>query len=169
MIGNGFGARKYSTRRRVADTNTLKAGEGRDLVDLNANADNEGFVGPEHNDPPAMRSLEVLELPKNQLLSKRSRNEYDESSDLGEDALKSGILEQLTKLTKTFEGFYDLMQKREDERTYTTWDAIKEVSNLDANMRINAFNLLDTQTKKDGFLRMSPEEREEWITVMIHK
>ncbi|XP_074346560.1 uncharacterized protein At2g29880-like [Apium graveolens] len=45
---------------------------------------------------------------------------------------------------------YGLLQKWENEKIYTTWDAIKEVPNLSENVRLEPFNLLDTKTKKDG-------------------
>ncbi|KAK1368543.1 hypothetical protein POM88_034635 [Heracleum sosnowskyi] len=64
---------------------------------------------------------------------------------------------------------YDADSEGDQERTYTTWDTIKEVPNLDAGMHINVFNLLDTETKKDGFFRMTPEEREKWITNKTRK
>lgn len=107
-----------------------EAGEGGDIVDLDYDADNEGFVGLEQNDSPPMRSLEVSELPKKQLPSKRSRDEYDGSSKLGENSLESDILEPLTKLTRTFERFYDFMRNRENKRTYTFWDGLMHLTFL---------------------------------------
>ena len=50
-----------------------------------------------------------------------------------------------------------------------TWDAIKEIPNLDADTRIKAFDLLVTKSQKDGFLKMSVEERAQWIAYKIKK
>ena len=79
-------------------------------------------------------------------------------------------MEQLDKLTTTFEGVYSLLEKRESllekrerDRAYTIWDAIEEIPNLDEDIRFKAFDLLDTKSKGDGFLKMAPEVRENWI------
>lgn len=131
VIGNGYGVGKNSIEvRNVIDASMPEAGEGGDIVDLDYDADNEGFVGLEQNDSPPMRSLEVSELPKKQLPSKRSRDEYDGSSKLGENSLESDILEPLTKLTRTFERFYDFMRNRENKRTYTFWDGLMHLTFL---------------------------------------
>lgn len=165
MIGNGCGVRKNLGKvRGFSNASTPDVREGRDITELDYDANNEEVGGLGQNDSPPMRSLEFLELPQNEFQRKRSRIEHDGSSNLGGNALKSGILEPLTRLTRTFERFYDFMRKRENERICTTWDGIKEVPNLDVNARFNAFNLLDTETKKDGFLSMTPEERKQWIT-----
>ncbi|KAM7486286.1 hypothetical protein LguiA_002295 [Lonicera macranthoides] len=57
----------------------------------------------------------------------------------------------------------DLLEKREKERQYTIWDAIKEIPNLEEDTRFKDVELLDTKGKKDVFLKMSPEERSSWI------
>lgn len=108
-------------------------------------------------------------MPKKKLPTKRARRDSEGSSNSSSNNPKSDILENLAKLTTTFEGVYGLLQKRESERMYTVWDAIKEVPNLSEDVRLEAFNLLDTKTKKDGFLRMTPEERANWILRMMGK
>ncbi|KAK1377398.1 Disease resistance protein [Heracleum sosnowskyi] len=72
------------------------------------------------------------------------------------------VFEVPRKKLPTKRGVYGLLEKREQERTYTAWDAIKEVPNL-------GFNFLDTKTKKDDFLKMTSEERENWIHNMMSK
>lgn len=43
------------------------------------------------------------------------------------------------------------------------WDAIKEVPNLDYRTRYKVLDLLNTQSKKIDFLKMTIEERSGWI------
>ncbi|XP_074346117.1 uncharacterized protein At2g29880-like [Apium graveolens] len=62
-----------------------------------------------------------------------------------------------------------IIGKREQERTYTAWDAIKEIPNIDEDNRLEVLNLLDTKTKKDCFMKMTLEERAKWIHIMMSK
>lgn len=170
-IGNGVAVGKHSIGLgSITEARTLEAGEGTDIRidDLNYELDNEGFVS-EQDDSISMGSPQVFEISKKKLPIKRGRTEYEGSSNSSGSTSKSDILEQLTKLTTTFEGVYGLLEKREHERRYTAWDAIKEVPNLSEDIRLEAFNLLETKTKKDGFLKMSPEERARWILNMTRK
>ncbi|KAI5354964.1 hypothetical protein L3X38_007859 [Prunus dulcis] len=61
---------------------------------------------------------------------------------------------------------HNLMAKREKEREQQSymWDAIKETPNLDEHARYKVLSLLHSNTKKDAFLKMSPEERSNWIS-----
>ncbi|KAL8146051.1 hypothetical protein AgCh_003979 [Apium graveolens] len=167
VVGGGVAVGKNSIGLgSVTDARTLKASEVQEtrIDDLSYNL--EGF---EQNNSSPIGSPEVFELSKKKLPTKRGRSEYEESSNSSGNNHKHNILEQLAKLTSTFEGVYGLLQKRGNEKTYTTWDAIKEVPNLSENVRLEAFNLLDTKIKKDGFFRMTPEERAIWILDMICK
>lgn len=112
------------------------------------------------------------EVPKNKLSTKKSRAEYEEGSNSGGNRLQSEIIVQLTKLTTVAEKVHELLKKMVEERTSSesdAWDAIREVPNLAEEIRINAFKLLDTQPKKDGFLKMTLEEREKWMLMMSKK
>ncbi|KAK1403578.1 hypothetical protein POM88_003183 [Heracleum sosnowskyi] len=103
------------------------------------------------------------------LPNKKSRLEYEENSNSSENTLESEILVQLAKLTTMLENLYEMLKERKQERTYTSWDAIKEVPNLDEDVRLEAFNLLDTKPKIDGFLKMTLEERAKWILMTTSK
>lgn len=151
----------------VTKAKKLEAGKVRDMhnEDLENDNDNEGFV-PEQNELSPIGSHEVFEMTNKNVLKKRGRTEYEENSDPSENASKSDILVQLTKLAAIFEGVYEMFERWEYERTYTAWDAIKEIPNLSEDIRLEAFNLLDTKTKNDGFLKMTPEERANWINLM---
>lgn len=64
-------------------------------------------------------------------------------------------------------GMHSLMEKREREREIekknNVWDAIKETSNLDSYALYKAVPLIRKLGVKNSFLKMSPEERFEWI------
>lgn len=112
------------------------------------------------------------EVPKNKLSTKKSRAEYEEGSNSGGNHLESEIIVQLTKLTTVAEKVHELFKKMVEERTSSesdAWDAIREVPNLAEEIRIKAFKLLDTQPKKDGFLKMTHEERAKWMLMMSEK
>ncbi|PRQ28921.1 hypothetical protein RchiOBHm_Chr5g0008231 [Rosa chinensis] len=85
------------------------------------------------------------------------------SSSSIENTYESRIIQSLDKISTSFERLYNLLEKRERERQYTVWDAIKEIPNLDQGTRFTALDMIDTKTKKDAFLKMSPEERLNWI------
>ncbi|XP_062006038.1 uncharacterized protein At2g29880-like [Rosa rugosa] len=55
----------------------------------------------------------------------------------------------------------NLQEKR--ERQSKIWDAIMEIPNLDEATGFKTLELLDTKTKKDRFLNMSPQQRSKWI------
>ncbi|XP_024190318.1 uncharacterized protein At2g29880 [Rosa chinensis] len=172
-IANGVAVGKNSMGLGGAiDARTLGVGEDRDICieEFDYDVDSDVFVRPNQNDrsfhsTSPLGSPEILEVPKQgRTQTKRNRTEYEENTP------QSGIMEQLNKISTTFEGVYSLLakrervlEKREREREYTTWDAIKEIPNMEEAIRFKALELLDTQTKKDGFLKMSPEERANWI------
>ncbi|KAK1374243.1 hypothetical protein POM88_030436 [Heracleum sosnowskyi] len=151
----------------VAEAKKLEAGDVKYMHtdDLNYDTDNEEFV-PEHNELSPIGSPEVFVVSNEKLLGKRGRTEYEKNSGSSGNTLESDILVQLTKLTAIFEGVYGMVEKWEHERTYTAWDAVKEVPDLSEDIRLEAFNLIDTKIKNDGFLKMTPEERADWINMM---
>ncbi|TQE10335.1 hypothetical protein C1H46_004047 [Malus baccata] len=71
----------------------------------------------------------------------------------------------LSSIATDFRGIHSLLEKRDKdrERQNSIWDAIMETPNLDEPAHYQAIALLDTKTKKDAFLKMSPEERSNWI------
>lgn len=169
VIGGGVAVGKYLTGLGgIVVAKKLEVGEVRDMHtdDLNYDTDNEGFV-PEQNELPPRDSPEVFEVSNNKLLGKRGRTEYKENFNPSGNTPESEILVQLiTKLATISEDIFGMLEKLEHERTYTAWDVIKEVPNLSEDICLEAFNLLDTKTRIDGFLRMTPEERANWINMM---
>ncbi|XP_050385108.1 LOW QUALITY PROTEIN: uncharacterized protein At2g29880-like [Argentina anserina] len=179
-IGNGVAVGKNSIGlgNNVTDATTLDVGERGDISidNFEYDVENEVFVRPTQNDPTLRSSSplgcpEVLEVPKHRRnKNKRGRAEYEGSSSSSGNISQGGIMEQLNKLTTTFEGVYSLLEKRESllekremERGYTTWDVIMEIPNLDEDTCLMAFGLLNTKTKKDGFLKMTSTQRANWI------
>ncbi|CAL9005108.1 unnamed protein product [Prunus brigantina] len=65
-----------------------------------------------------------------------------------------------------FRGVHNLLAKREKKREQQgyMWNAIKETPNLDERACYKALSLLNTNTNGDAFLKMSPEERSNWIS-----
>ncbi|KAK2662965.1 hypothetical protein Ddye_001539 [Dipteronia dyeriana] len=59
------------------------------------------------------------------------------------------------------------MEEREKERQNCIWDAIKKTPNLDERARYKAVALLTNKTKKEAFLKMTPEEHSKWITYKL--
>ncbi|CAL2265185.1 unnamed protein product [Prunus armeniaca] len=72
----------------------------------------------------------------------------------------------IDSIATEFRGVHNLLAKRDKEREQQSymWDAIKETPNLDERARYEALSLLNTNTKKDAFLKMSPQERSNWIS-----
>ncbi|KAH6800846.1 hypothetical protein C2S52_001310 [Perilla frutescens var. hirtella] len=180
-VGNGVVVGKNSIGLGSAtDANTLGEDENRDvrIEDLTFDTENEAFVALSQDEPPSSGSTPPSGLPevpegstqrRNQ--PKRSRTQYEATSGSNEN-----IMEEFKKISNTIGEVHNLLlkrdtilEKREKERSCTTWDAIKEIPNLDEDTRLKAFDLLDTKSKKDGFLKMAVEERANWIAYKIRK
>ncbi|VFQ88193.1 unnamed protein product [Cuscuta campestris] len=76
---------------------------------------------------------------------------------------ESGVMERLDEISTSFKGIYKLLEKREREKEYTIWDAIKDTPGLDEDTKFKVVELLDNKGKKDVFMKMSLEERLCWI------
>lgn len=181
-LGNGVAIGKSSIGLgNATDARTLVDDEPRDLSieDLSYDVENEMFVGRSQTDSPfgstpPSGSAEVTKASTQRSQPKRSRVQYEANSNSGKNVLQNDVMKEIKKITSTFEEVHSLVQKRdtilekrERERGYTTWDAIKEIPNLDEDIRLKAFDLLDTKSKKDGFLKMTVEERANWITYKL--
>ncbi|KAH6775054.1 hypothetical protein C2S52_012615 [Perilla frutescens var. hirtella] len=176
-VGNGVAVGRNSIGLGIAtDANTLGEDENRDahIEDLTFDPESDAFVALSQDDqspsgftPPSEQLPEVTESstqrPKQ---PKRSRTQYEATSGSSEK-----IMEEVKTLFGEVHGLLlkrdSVLEKTEKERSYTTWDAIKEIPNLDADTRIKAFDLLVTKSQKDGILKMSVEERAHWIAYKI--
>lgn len=56
-----------------------------------------------------------------------------------------------------------------ESREVSCWDVIKEIPNLDQCARFKALKLLNTRAKRMDFLRMTPEERSDWINFLLEE
>ncbi|KAH6796718.1 hypothetical protein C2S52_021272 [Perilla frutescens var. hirtella] len=147
-VENGVAIGKNSIGLGSAtDAKTLGNDENRDarIEDLNFDPENEVFVTLSQDESPLSGSTPPFELPevsegstqrRNQ--HKRSRAQYEATSSSTEN-----IMEEIKKLINTFDGVHNLLLKRdtilvkrERERSYTTWDVIKEIPNLDEDIRL---------------------------------
>ncbi|XP_057803858.1 uncharacterized protein At2g29880-like [Salvia miltiorrhiza] len=183
-VGNGVAVGKNSIGLSSAtDVRTLGVDENRapHIEDLDYDAENEAFVGLAQDDPPSSGSKSPLVFPEvsevstqRRAVAKRSRAQFDINFGYTENSSHHDFMSEVKKITNTFDGVHSLLEKRETmlekrqrERSYTTWDAIKEILNLDDDVRMKAFDLLDTKTKKYGFLKMTVAERARWIAFKI--
>ncbi|XP_057791209.1 uncharacterized protein At2g29880-like [Salvia miltiorrhiza] len=183
-VGNGVAVGKNSIGLGSAtDARTLGVDENRapHIEELNYDAENEAFVGLAQDDPPSSGSKSPLVFPEvpeistqKRAAAKRSRAQFDINSGHTENSSHHDFMAEVKKITNIFDGVHILLEKRDTmlekrqrERSYTTWDAIKEIPDLDEDVRIKAFDLLDTKTKKNEFLKMTVEERARWITYRI--
>nr|GLL36841.1 uncharacterized protein At2g29880-like [Ipomoea trifida] len=97
---------------------------------------------------------------------KRNRTELCDENSLVED--RSNILEKLSIcLDSIAADFHSLVQKR--EKRNNCWNAIKELPGLDNDTRFKAIEWLNTETKKNIFLEMSPQDRYKWIIFKLSK
>ena len=90
---------------------------------------------------------------------KRKKTETEgKSSSLETNSSQSELVDKLThtidKLTDTINSF---------ATGDSCWDAIKEIPHLDNRSRFKALKILNTRAKKIEFLKMTPEERADWI------
>ncbi|ONI28201.1 hypothetical protein PRUPE_1G130600 [Prunus persica] len=76
------------------------------------------------------------------------------------------ISHSIDSIATDFRGVHNLLAKKVKKREQQSymWDAIKETLNLDERACYKALSLLNTNTKKDAFLKMSYEERSNWIS-----
>ncbi|XP_057786349.1 uncharacterized protein At2g29880-like [Salvia miltiorrhiza] len=183
-VGNSVAVENNSIGLGSAtDARTLGVDENRALhiEDLNYDAENEAFVGLAQDDPASSGSKSPLVFPEvpevstqRKAAAKRTRAQFDINSGLTENSSHHDFMSEVKKITNTFDGVHSLLEKpetmlekRQRERSYTTWDAIKEISDLDDDVRMKAYDLLDTKTKKDRFLKMTVAERSSWIAFKI--
>ncbi|CAL8988298.1 unnamed protein product [Prunus brigantina] len=143
------------------------------MEDFTYDAANETFVAPSHYQPsfqpsspnqstPPFESPLGVEVPQGKTSQKkRSRSEYEGSSNSIGSTNQAKVLETIST------NFYALMEKRERDRENSVWDAMNDVPNLDDNARFLAIELLNTKVKQDMFLKMSPEKRSSWISLVF--
>ncbi|KAL6269752.1 hypothetical protein ACE6H2_026663 [Prunus campanulata] len=138
-IGNGTAAGKNSIGLGDdTDARTYEVGESRPtrLQDTN-----EAFL-PSQNET----SYQSLSSANNNSVETITRAELVEKVYVGMDSIATITTEI-----------------REREKTNNVWDAIKETPNLDNRARYKALGLVHKLGMKNAFLKMSPEERSEWI------
>ncbi|CAN8307205.1 unnamed protein product [Cochlearia groenlandica] len=60
-------------------------------------------------------------------------------------------------------------EKEAEDKANNVWDAIKEIPDLDDDLRYEAMTLVHSLTMKFGFVQMSIEDRRGWIKRNLHK
>lgn len=186
-IGNGTAVGKNSIALGdETDARTFEVEENRNfgIEDLNYDYSNDVFVpnevGATFQEPPPRQSTSPTPpLPfqgtnteaslANKAQKKRNIIEFEGNNNSIETTTRVNGLEKLSasidSIATDFRGIRSLLEKK--ERDSSCWDAIKEIPNLDNQARYKAVELLNTKSKKDMFLKMTPEERSDWITYKL--
>lgn len=63
----------------------------------------------------------------------------------------------------------ETQEKETEDKSNNVWDAIKEISDLDENLRYEAMTLVYSLGMKTGFMNMSIAERKGWIKQTLPK
>ncbi|XP_016652091.1 PREDICTED: uncharacterized protein At2g29880-like [Prunus mume] len=142
--------------------------------------ESQAFI-PNHNEPPHQDPLlghSSSSFPfqatncegPSESSSQRKRN----ITDLEGNAISNETTQQamgrislsIDSIVTDFRGVHNLLAKREKERKQQSymWDAIKETPILDERVHYKVLSLLNTNTKKDAFLKMSLEKCSNWIS-----
>ncbi|XP_057803462.1 uncharacterized protein At2g29880-like [Salvia miltiorrhiza] len=139
-VGNGVAVGRNSIGLGSAtDARTLGAEENSvpHIEDLNYDAETQTFVGLTQDDPPSSGSKSPLVFPEVSVESsqrraptKRSRGQFEINSGHIENSSNQEVMAEIKKITTTIEGVQSLLvkrdtmiEKKEREKTYTTWDA----------------------------------------------
>ncbi|XP_057811509.1 uncharacterized protein At2g29880-like [Salvia miltiorrhiza] len=185
-VGNGVAiGRNVIGVGSATDARTIGVDESRGplIEELNYDAANEAFVVLGEDDPPLSGSkspLESTEVPvestQRRAPAKRSRCQFETNSGHTENSSHQELIVEIKKVTSTMDRVESLfvkrdtmLERREKEKGYTTWDAIKEIPDLSEDARYTAFDLLVTKSQKDGFMKMTVPERKRWIESKTRK
>ncbi|XP_042425758.1 uncharacterized protein At2g29880-like [Zingiber officinale] len=93
-----------------------------------------------------------------QATRKRDRSEFEAKSSTSKN-IDPDVLNRLSYTIEKASSKIELVGVADDN----CWDAIKQVPNLDNRTRYKALDWLNTRAKKVAFLKMTIEERLEWI------
>ncbi|KAL6575057.1 hypothetical protein OROMI_012342 [Orobanche minor] len=93
---------------------------------------------------------------------KRRRTNYEAKSKSSDIVSQSGLVEKISvtidKLNHTIESI---------DGKDNCWDIIMEIPNLDNRARFKILDLLNTGTLMSAFMRMTQEQRVEWISIKL--
>ncbi|XP_057808761.1 uncharacterized protein At2g29880-like [Salvia miltiorrhiza] len=185
-VGNGVAVGRNAIGvGNATDARTIGVDESRGplIEELNYDAANEAFVVLGEDDPPLSGSkspLESTEVPvestQRRAPAKRSRGQFETNSGHTENSLHQELMVEIKKVTSTMDRVESLfvkrdtmLERREKEKGYTTWDAIKEIHDLSDDARMTAFDLHVTKSQKYGFMKMTVPERKRLIESKTRK
>ncbi|XP_057785860.1 uncharacterized protein At2g29880-like [Salvia miltiorrhiza] len=164
-VGNGVAVGRSAIGVGSAtDARTIGVDESRGplIEELNYDVDNDAFVALGQDDPPLSGSkspLESTEVPvestKRRAPAKRSKCQFETNSGHTENSSHQELMVEIKKITSTMDRVESLfvkrdtmLERREQEKSNTTWDAIKEIPDLSDDARMTAFDLLVTKSQK---------------------
>ncbi|XP_042441473.1 uncharacterized protein At2g29880-like [Zingiber officinale] len=172
VVGNGTTTRKYAiglgddTNARTIET---EENGGTNLLDdyvfdhnsgefIQSNRQESSYqpLFPEDLASPLPSQPMSSEVP--QATRKRDRTEFEAKSSTSKN-IDPDVLNRLCYTIEKTSSKIELVGVADDN----CWDAIKEVLNLDNHTSYKALDWLNTRAKKVTFLKMTIEERLEWI------
>ncbi|XP_057775379.1 uncharacterized protein At2g29880-like [Salvia miltiorrhiza] len=178
-VGNGVAVGRNAIGVGSAtDARTIGVDESRGplIEELNYDAANEAFVVLGEDDPPLSGSKSPLESTQRRAPAKRSRGQFETNSGHTENSSHQELMVEIKKVTSTMDRVESLfvkrdttLERREKEKSFTTWDAILEIADLSEDDRYTTFDLLVTKSQKDGFMKMTVPERKRWIEFKTRK
>ncbi|XP_057811402.1 uncharacterized protein At2g29880-like [Salvia miltiorrhiza] len=185
-VGNGVAVGRNAIGVGSAtDARTIGVDESRGplIEEFNYDTATEAFVVLGEDDPLLSASkspLEPTEVPvestQRRAPAKRSRGQFETNSGHTESSSHQELMVEIKKVTSTMDRVESLfvkrdtmMEKREKEKSFTTWDAILEIPDLSEDDQYTAFDLLVTKSQKDGFMKMTVPQRKRWIEFKTRK
>ncbi|KAK1372571.1 hypothetical protein POM88_028764 [Heracleum sosnowskyi] len=90
---------------------------------------------------------------------KRNRSEFERNSSSFANASQ---LDSIMQISHSVEKMVEAVKSFNNDDC-SCWDLIKDLPDLDQLARFKALKLLNTRAKKMEFMKMTPEERYDWI------
>ncbi|KAF3455437.1 hypothetical protein FNV43_RR00064 [Rhamnella rubrinervis] len=103
---------------------------------------------------------EVLPTTKKNKMNIEGKSSSFEPNSCQSDVLNN-IVQNIGELKQTIASI--------ESREVSCWDVIKEIPNLDQCASFKVLKLLNTRAKRMDFLKMTPEERSDWINFLLEE
>ncbi|KAL1200341.1 hypothetical protein V5N11_034085 [Cardamine amara subsp. amara] len=152
------------------DADTYQAGEKEGTYDSNCvqmvdDADGITIGAPEHVGWPSLGRSMNEKLPQRK---KARTNAFNPNSTFDEGNSMTEIGNQIFgMIQKRWEK--ESEDKEAEDKANNVWDAIKEIPDLDEDLRYEAMTLVHSLGMKSGFVNMSVAERNGWIQRSLRK
>ncbi|KAF3432407.1 hypothetical protein FNV43_RR27147 [Rhamnella rubrinervis] len=155
-----------------ARTIEIKDNKVSGLDDLTYDPHTETFIQSDTHDtlPHSSSTSDFTSHPMNSevLPTTRKRNRMDiegKSSLFEPNSCQFDVLNNIAQNIGELKQTIDSIESRE----VSCWDIMKEIPNLNQRARFKALKLLNTRAKRMDFLKMTPEERSDWIYFLLEE